>query len=226
MHRRQLFTSLTAFLSITTTTTTTLAATVKLDGNPITIGSGGYPRAIVRHDGNITASYGKSNSIVVRHSGDLGKTWSEEYVVRNQSNPSDNEVVDINNAFLYQKPNGPAGEVFCAYRRHIKDKQKNILELNIELSQSNDGGKTWRYLSSINHDIPREGVKGDWEPFLRHNVDDKLEVYWAHEVALPNQNTVKKVSEDNGKSWGPVLTMTGKDIDARDGMAVSTAIST
>ncbi|KAF1951089.1 hypothetical protein CC80DRAFT_481781 [Byssothecium circinans] len=213
MRYHSLLTSLTALLA------TTSAVTVRLDGKPITIGDGGYPRAIVRHDGNLTASYARGNSIIVRHSPDRGEIWSDEYIVRNQANP-DGKVVDINNAFLYQNPNGPAGEVFCAYRRHIRDRTtKDFLEYNIELSMSHDGGRKWDYLGFINRDVPRDGVHGDWEPFLRHNVEGKLEVYWAHEMSEPNQDTVKKVSEDNGKTWGPLLWMTGKDKDVRDGMA-------
>ncbi|KAF2639247.1 neuraminidase [Massarina eburnea CBS 473.64] len=191
------------------------AATVKLDGKPITVGDGGYPRAIVLKDNTLVASYARGNSILVRHSKDEGITWSEEYVVRNQANPT-GKVVDLNNAFLYQKP---SGEVLCAYRRHIKDTKDNLLELNIDVSHSTDGGKVWNYISSVNHDVPRDGVIGFWEPFLRYNIDGKLEVYWAHEISATNQDTVKKVSEDEGKSWGPFTPgMTGVDKNVRDGM--------
>jgi Neuraminidase (sialidase) len=203
-----------------------LTTSITLSGKLLTIGSGGYPRALQLSSKTLLASYQSANSTIatlkVRHSTDQGATWSEEYIARSQTHP-EGKRIDLNNGFLYQTP---TGDVLCAYRRHVKNLENTILELNIEVSKSTDGGKTWEFLSTINSDPPRDGVKGDWEPFLRHNDEGKLEVYWAHEVSLPNQNTAKKVSDDEGKTWGPVITMTGTDIDARDGkLSISYTIS-
>ena len=153
MHRQQLIVSTTAFL---TNFLSCLAQTpVKLDGNPITIGHGGYPRALALEDKTLVASYGTPSSIIVRHSRDNGTTWGKEIVLRDGKNPKQGTKIDLNNAFLYQKD---TGELLCAYNRHIRSAKNELLELNLEVSQSNDGGNTWSFLSSVAHVLPKDGV--------------------------------------------------------------------
>jgi hypothetical protein len=169
------------------------ASKVELVGDLITMGNGGYPRALVLQDSTLLASYSSSKGVIVRPSHDNGKTWGNETVVR-APHPPEGKNEDLNNVFLYQLPNK---DILCAYRRHIRTQDnKQALELNLDVHQSTDGGKTWEYLSSIYHDVPHDGAIGVWEPFLRTNLDGNLEAFWAHERSATNQDTVKKISTD------------------------------
>ncbi|PVI01329.1 glycoside hydrolase family 93 protein [Periconia macrospinosa] len=193
------------------------ATKVELVGDLITMSDDGfYPRVLVLEDSTILAGYSSKRGAIVRPSHDNGKTWGEETIVL-APHPPPNKTEDFNNVFLYQLPNK---NILCTYRRHIRTPdKKRILELNIEVYQSTDGGKTWGFLSSIYHDVRKEGAIGVWEPFLRMDMDGKLEVYWSFEKSPKNQDSVKRVSKDNGKTWGPILTeLTGGGLEARDGM--------
>lgn len=102
---------------------------------------------------------------------------------------------------------------------HNESNSKQIIQLNLDVSQSKDGGKSWSVLSSILSKTPSRSLKGAWEPFLREDTEGKLEVYWAQELNGSDQDTAKKVSPDGGKTWGKIQTMTGAGLNQRDGMA-------
>ncbi|RYF10232.1 MAG: exo-alpha-sialidase [Deltaproteobacteria bacterium] len=59
---------------------------------------------------------------------------------------------------------------------------------------------------------------GLWEPFLFVAPDNSLQVYYARELALNNQDVVMRRSHDGGASWGPLTTVAGAGLVTRDGM--------
>ena len=188
---------------------------VALEGGLINISGntrGGYPRAIATKNGTLLAQYAGGGGIQARASYDQGATWDPPVTIL-----APHTNVDETNGYLFQEA---SGDILCAYRNHVHGDDNSIIQLNLGVSKSTDGGKTWSNFSSILSEKPNPPIlKGEWEPFLWHNsVDDNLEVYWSHELNTSDQNTVKKISPDGGKTWGQTLTMTGANINARDGM--------
>ncbi len=74
---------------------------------------------------------------------------------------------DINNCFPFVLDKGPhKGRVLYAYRNHERKPYGDFLWFRLSISYSDDGGKTFKYLGTIDERKPK-GVNGLWEPFIQ-----------------------------------------------------------
>ena len=112
---------------------------------------------------------------------------------------------------LYELPRAsgplPAGTVLLAANATGNDARGRVVSEDLQLYASNDGGRSWRYLSSIvkgggkPEDKDNHGV---WEPNLRVLDDGRLVAYYSseqHKAEGFNQLLAHKVSSDGGRSW-------------------------
>ncbi len=125
----------------------------------------------------------------------------------------------------------PAGTILCAGNIIPKDLSATVLHLY----QSQDGGKTWSFLSEIisggvaKTDPPGEPDENRpvWEPFLELTEKGELICFYSDERYLArkkwNQMLAHKVSPDGGKTWGPeVVDIAFADSRLRPGMPIIT----
>ncbi|KFZ25216.1 hypothetical protein V502_00307 [Pseudogymnoascus sp. VKM F-4520 (FW-2644)] len=173
-----------------------------LIGNPAIFGGGTYPRAIKLSDGNLlgvyTAFSGGNNIITTTQSTDQGSTWRNHGTVTSGL---------------------PTGRVICAFRNHSKT-GKSYTFYRITICYSDDNGATWEFLSE-----PASGAtNGIWEPFLRLSTSNNIQLYYSYENASNDQDSLLRVSTDGGVTWTSPATISGADVQARDGMlGVTTA---
>ncbi|CAO1604103.1 hypothetical protein XANCAGTX0491_007669 [Xanthoria calcicola] len=189
-----------------------------LTGAPVPIGLGTYPRATRLRDGTIVAVYtafqSGSNILLTARSTNNGATFTPlGEITRGASNAN-----DIDNAYLLQLPS-PSTRIICAFRNHSKDPVTGIYTFfRITITASDDGGKTWRYLSQPASDPGP--VTGNWEPYLRTTSDgtNALQLYYSRENNAQDQDTLQRTSHDGGLSWSPATCISGCGLTARDGM--------
>ena len=194
-----------------------------------------YPRVIQLKfgpdKGALLATYShRGGSLPIWRSTDNGETWthySDVPQVRGQP-------------CLYELPvkmgDFPAGTVMACGNGVSTDRSRAPLDVAV----SRDGGKSWQYLSTIATGTPapynpasRAGLSRDngpiWEPFLGADSRGRLVAYFSDERDKKhafNQLLDHVVSEDGGKSWGPLvydvaipdgLSRPGMPIIAKDG---------
>ncbi|MEW9624620.1 sialidase family protein [Rhodanobacter geophilus] len=112
---------------------------------------------------------------------------------------------------LYELPRAsgplPAGTVLLAANATGNDAQGRVVTEDLQLYASDDGGHSWRYLSSIikgggkPEDKDNHGV---WEPNLRVLDDGRLVAWYSseqHKAEGYNQLLAHKVSSDGGRTW-------------------------
>ncbi|HKR77072.1 MAG TPA: sialidase family protein [Rhodanobacter sp.] len=112
---------------------------------------------------------------------------------------------------LYELPRAsgqlPAGTVLLAANATGNDARGRVVSEDLQLYASHDGGRSWRYLSSIikgggkPEDKDNHGV---WEPNLRVLDDGRLVAYYSseqHKAEGYNQLLAHKVSSDGGRTW-------------------------
>ncbi|KAI4236033.1 MAG: hypothetical protein L6R40_006279 [Gallowayella cf. fulva] len=228
-----MFSAISTWLSIATWIITTLASPIDislapkkllprvptrptLNGSPVPLGAGTYPRATRLRDGSIlgvyTAFQSGSNVLLTVRSTNNGASWSP--VGEITRGPSD--ANDIDNAYLIQLPS-PSTRILCAFRNHSKEPSTRAYTyFRITITYSDDGGKTWSYLSQPAGD--NGPVTGNWEPYLRNAVDGSLQIYYSHENSAQDQDTLQRISRDGGASWSSAVCVSGAGITARDGM--------
>lgn len=112
---------------------------------------------------------------------------------------------------LYELPRAsgalPAGTVLLSANATGNDAQGKVVSEDLQLYASNDGGRTWRYLSSIVKGSGKPEDKdnhGVWEPNLRMLDDGRLVAYYSserHKAEGFNQLLAHKVSGDGGRTW-------------------------
>ncbi|KAL8654855.1 MAG: hypothetical protein Q9210_001242 [Variospora velana] len=194
-----------------------------LTGSPVPLGSGTYPRATRLRDSSIigvyTAFQSGSSVLLTATSTNNGASWSPlGEVTRGLSNAN-----DIDNAYLIQLP-APSTRILCAFRNHSKDPfTGSYTYFRITVTYSDDGGRSWRFLSQpAGNPGP---VQGSWEPYIRNAVDGTLQLYYSHENSAQDQDTLQRVSRDGGATWGPIATVSGAGVTARDGMVSIAALS-
>ncbi len=195
-----------------------------------------YPRVIQlkigANKGTLLATYGHRGTLPIWRSTDNGETWTLFSEVPQLSGQP----------CLYEMPSQmgefPAGTVMAC---GIGTGRTTPNTSQLDVAVSRDAGKTWNYLSTIVTGRPgpynaatRAGLARDaaapiWEPFLGADSHGKLVAYLSDERDKKNgfnQLLDHVVSEDGGKSWGPVvydvaipdgLSRPGMAIVARDG---------
>jgi hypothetical protein len=202
------------------------------DADPVPGAS--YPRVIqlkyfAGGKGQLLATFGRRGTMPIYRSSDNGETWQNFSEVSNlRGQPA-----------LYELPQKmgdfPAGTIMAA-GIGITDPGKMTLDVCV----SRDGGKTWRYLSTIATGGPgrydpadRAGLSLNqspvYEPYLYADAAGRLVAYFSDERYKKDgysQLLDHRVSDDGGKSWGDLvydvaiadgLSRPGMPIVARDG---------
>lgn len=206
---------------------TKLAGRTDLESHLNVIGDGTYPRATRLQDGSIlgvhTAFQGGANIISATRSLDHGVTWTPVSEITRG-------IGDIDNAFPVQLP---SGKILCAFRNHTKDENGHYTWYRITICSSIDNGASWQFLSTADEvslwecsyflldellTFWKNGTTGLWEPFMRIARDGSLQLYYSLELARNDQDSIQRISYDEGSSWGSERTISGAGLEARDGM--------
>ena len=128
---------------------------------------------------------------------------------------------DIDNAYVLQLP---SGRIICAFRNHSKDPSTGkYTYFRITLCYSDDKGKSWAFLSEPAADVGP--ITGNWEPYLRNARDGSLQLYYSHENAFNDQDTIERFSTNGGATWSNPQTISGMGLTSRDGMTGVATIS-
>jgi hypothetical protein len=181
----------------------------------VAVGSGGYPRGVQLVDGSwlICVNMDIHRSAAGGH----GTEWTKISTVLTDGR----EGVDLANCNLAQLP---SGRVLASYRHHVPESTGGM-RFAIEVSASDNGGRSWSALSTM-----VSGSVGMWEPFLwppmateQRAVTGGRDVVWAaYSQELTNgglQSIVWQRSTDRGASWeAPITISDGREHRSRDGM--------
>ncbi|KAI1112884.1 glycoside hydrolase family 93 protein [Nemania sp. NC0429] len=191
-----------------------LAGRVVQAGNTVVIDPVGvYIRATSVNGSGLIAGYAASvgNQHVLRtaKSTDGGQSWQHQGEVYR----ADTAAHDVDNAFPLQLP---SGRILYAYRNHDRTGSQYTY-YRITISYSDDGGVTFRYLSTVDQ-RSAAGVNGLWEPFLRVANDGSLQCYYSAENSANDQDGLMKQSSDGGLTWSSPITISGAGVTSRDGM--------
>ena len=183
-------------------------------GGPVVFGKGGtYPRATKLADGSLVGAYtntqGSNTTILTVRSADNGASWQVQGTV--DTGPK--ATKDVDNPFVHELPDG---RLLCAFRNHDRASATAYSFYRITVCVSEDGGATWKYLSTPASDPA--GVTGNWEPFLQQALDGSLQLYYSRENTRTDQDSLLRRSTDGGKSWTSAQVISGAGIELRDGM--------
>lgn len=102
----------------------------------------------------------------------------------------------------------PAGALLLSANATRNDDKGRVYVEDLQMYVSVDGGKTWRYRSSIVQGGGRpedKDNKGVWEPNVHLLDDGRLVAYYSseqHKAEGYNQLLAHKVSSDGGRTWG------------------------
>lgn len=102
----------------------------------------------------------------------------------------------------------PAGTLLLSANATRNDERGRVHVEDLQMYASVDGGRTWRYRSSIVRGGGRpedKDNKGVWEPNVHLLDDGRLVAYYSseqHKAEGYNQLLAHKVSSDGGRSWG------------------------
>jgi hypothetical protein len=102
----------------------------------------------------------------------------------------------------------PAGTLLLSANATRNDERGRVHVEDLQMYVSTDGGKSWRYRSSIVQGGGRpedKDNKGVWEPNVHLLDDGRLVAYYSseqHKGEGYNQLLAHKVSTDGGRSWG------------------------
>lgn len=160
-----------------------------------------------------------SKSLLASVSTDAGKSWSHLGEVWRIADPASH---DVDNAFPLQLP---SGRILYAFRNHDL-RGGEYTWYRITVCASDDGGKTWFYLSQVEErraDSKRGKNNGLWEPFLRvGRKRGEVQVFYSAESGGDSQDNVMRWSDDEGRTWsqGVVVVSNGPGGGkrSRDGM--------
>lgn len=187
-------------------------ATPSLSGGAVVFGAGTYPRATRLADGSLVGAYtakdGAENVIRTVISRDQGASWTALGEVTRG-------VGDIDNPFVLQLQ---SGRVLVAFRNHSKDANGNYTFFRITICFSDDGGKSWQFLSQPASDPA--GPNGNWEPFMRLSSRNAnvIQLYYSRENSRDDQDSLMRTSTDGGANWSTASIISGQNVTARDGM--------
>jgi len=102
----------------------------------------------------------------------------------------------------------PAGTLLLSANATRNDEHGRVYVEDLQMYVSTDGGKSWRYRSSIVQGGGRpedKDNKGVWEPNVHRLDDGRLVAYYSseqHKGEGYNQLLAHKVSTNGGGSWG------------------------
>ncbi|KAK7699413.1 hypothetical protein SLS64_011709 [Diaporthe eres] len=122
-----------------------------------------------------------------------------------------------------------SGRILYAYRNHDRSLNNtlgvpdNYTFYRLSVSASDDGGRSWAFLSNIDTRAANNGsanLNGLWEPFLRVAADGAtLQAYYSAENDAGDQDSLMRESIDGGRTWGFRRVVSGADrVRSRDGM--------
>ena len=178
-------------------------------GNPVVIDPNGeYIRVSFMNDGSLIGGYaakdGSQKVLRVVRSTDGAATWQRiGEVFRGEE-----ATHDLDNAMPLQLP---SGRILYAYRNHDRTGTDwHYTWFRISVSYSDDGGKSFKYLSTVEEHAPN-GVSGLWEPFLRIARDGTIQCYYSAENAGNDQDNFMKYSKDGGQTWSHWVAVSGGD---------------
>ncbi|RWA11335.1 hypothetical protein EKO27_g3787 [Xylaria grammica] len=183
--------------------------------NTIIIDSAGvYIRVTALNGGGLIAGYaatdGTQHVLRTAKSTDGGQSWFPQGEVYR----ADRTLHDVDNAFPLQLS---SGRILYAYRNHDRTSSGQYTYYRITVSYSDDGGKTFLYLSTVAQRAA-SGVNGLWEPFLRVANDGSLQCYYSGENSATDQDGYMRQSTDGGLTWSSPITISGAGVTSRDGM--------
>lgn len=121
------------------------------------------------------------------------------------------------------------GRILYAYRNHDRSLNNtlgvpdNYTFYRLTVSASDDGGRSWAFLSHIDTRAANNGsanLNGLWEPFLRVAADGvTLQAYYSAENDAGDQDSLMRESSDGGRTWGGRRIVSGAGrVRSRDGM--------
>lgn len=121
------------------------------------------------------------------------------------------------------------GRILYAYRNHDRSLNNtlgvpdNYTFYRLSVSASDDGGRSWAFLSNIDTRAANNGsanLNGLWEPFLRVAADGTtLQAYYSAENDAGDQDSLMRESSDGGRTWGLRRVVSGANrVRSRDGM--------
>ncbi|KAL1610138.1 hypothetical protein SLS60_001803 [Paraconiothyrium brasiliense] len=182
-------------------------------------GSAEYPRATNKFpNGTMIGAFtlttpGDNPELVLKtvKSTDAGGSWSPLGEVFRGPRATH----DMNNGFPFVLNNG---RVLYAYRNHDRKTDGTYTYFRISISYSDDEGVNFKYLTTVDERVP-SGVNGLWEPFIRYAHDGTtLQIFYSAENSAGDQDSIMRTSTDGGNTWSGPKTISGADINARDGM--------
>lgn len=185
-------------------------------GEPVVIDPNGeYIRVSFMNDGSLIGGYaakdGAEKVLRVVRSTDGAASWTQIGEVFRGIEATH----DMDNAFPLQLP---SGRILYAYRNHDRTGDDwHYTYFRISISYSDDGGKNFKYLSTVEEHVP-SGVNGLWEPYLRLARDGTLQCYYSAENSKDDQDNFMKYSKDGGQTWSAFVPVSGGDKYSRDGM--------
>ncbi|KAH8777842.1 glycoside hydrolase family 93 protein [Diaporthe sp. PMI_573] len=195
-------------------------------GPPVTLETTGvYLRAAGSVEEGLYLGYavrdGFTKILRAYRSTDAGGSWARLGDVES----GDNRTRELDNAFPLVLPFG----ILYAYRNHDRSLNNtlnvpdNYTFYRLSVSASDDGGRSWSFLSNIDTRAANNGsanLNGLWEPFLRVAADGvTLQVFYSAENNAGDQDSLLRESDDGGLTWGVRRVVSGAErVRSRDGM--------
>lgn len=144
-------------------------------------------------------------------------------------NASNGSSSTSNSSGTGEEQHGHQGRILYAYRNHDRSLNNNLgvpdnyTFYRLTISASDDGGRSWAFLSHIDTRAANNGsanLNGLWEPFLRVAADGAtLQAFYSAENDAGDQDSVMRESGDGGRTWGTRRVASGAErVRSRDGM--------